>query len=70
MIAAPETGMNSDHARQQAEKAFRQNEDARGAQSAMTDYEIRCRDIREKIERLRALRVAKETQEQNSKRGE
>jgi len=70
MIAAPETAMNSDHARQRAEKAFKQNEDARGAQSAMTDYETRCRDIREKIERLRTLRFAKEAQEQNFKRGE
>jgi hypothetical protein len=47
MIAAPETGMNSDQARQQAEKAFKQDKRARDGQRAMTNYEARSRDIRE-----------------------
>ena len=34
----------------------------------MTEYEARARAIREKTERLRALRLAKEAQDRNSKR--
>ena len=60
--------MNSDRARQQAENAFKQVGGARKGQSAMTDYEARSRDIREKIDRLRAIRFANQAQEQNSKR--
>ena len=59
--------MNSDHARQQAEKAFKQNQGERGGQNATTDYAARSRDIREKIERLRAVRLANQTQKQSSK---
>lgn len=56
--------MNSDRARQQAEKAFKQDERAGGGHKTMTDYEARSRDIREKIERLRAIQFARQAQEQ------
>ena len=59
--------MNSDHARQQAEKAFKQTQGERGGQNATTDYPARSRHIREKIQRLRAIRFAKQAQEQGSK---
>jgi len=60
--------MIDDRARQWAEKSFKQEEPARDGRKAMTEYEARARAIREKTERLRALRLAKEAQEQNSKR--
>ena len=59
--------MNSDQARQRAEKSFKQEEPARDGRKAMTEYEARARDIRKKTEHLRALRLAKEAQKQNSK---
>jgi len=59
--------MNSDQARQRAEESFKQEEQARDGRKAMTEYEARARAIREKTARLKALRLAKEAQAQNSK---
>jgi hypothetical protein len=51
--------MTSDQARQRAEKSFRQEERARDARKAMTEYEAQAVAIREKTARLKALRLAK-----------
>ena len=56
--------MNSDQARQRAEKRFRQEERARDGQKAMIEYEVQARATREKTARLKALRLAKEAQVQ------
>ena len=40
--------MNSDHARQRAEKRFKQEERARDSQKAMIEYEVQARATREK----------------------
>ena len=48
--------MNSDQDRQQAEKNFRQEKRARDGREATAEYEARA--IREKTERLKALRLA------------
>ena len=56
--------MNSDHARQRAEKRFKQEERARDGQKAMIEYEVQARATREKTARLKALRLAKEAQVQ------
>ena len=56
--------MNSDHARQRAEKRFKQEERARDSQKAMIEYEVQARATREKTARLKALRLAKEGQVQ------
>ena len=64
MIAALEAFvMNSNQNRQRAEKSFK-----RDGRKTMTEYEARAREIREKTEHLRALRLAKEAQEHESKR--
>ena len=54
--------MNSDHARQRAEKRFKQEERARDSQ--IIEYEVQARATREKTARLKALRLAKEAQVQ------
>jgi hypothetical protein len=56
--------MNSDQARQQAAKRFKQEERARDGQKAMIEYEVQARATREKTARLKALRLAKEAQVQ------
>jgi hypothetical protein len=56
--------MNSDQARQRAEKRFKQEERARDGQKAMIEYEVQARATREKTVRLKALRLAKEAQAQ------
>ena len=53
--------MNSERARQLAEKRFKQEERAQDGRKAMTEYEAEARATREKTARLRALRLAKET---------
>ncbi len=60
--------MNSDQARQRAEKSFRQRKRARHGRAAMTEYEAQAVVIREKTARLKALRLAKEAQAQNEDR--
>ena len=54
--------MNSEQARQQAEKRFKQEERAQDGRKAMTEYEAEARVTREKTARLKALRLAKEAQ--------
>jgi hypothetical protein len=51
--------MNSDLARQRAEKSFKKEERARDGREAMSEYEAQTQAIREKTERLKALRLAK-----------
>jgi len=60
--------MNSDEARQRAEQNFKKEDCARDTQKAVAEYEARALAIREKTERLKALRLAKQAQEQKSKR--
>ena len=60
--------MSSDEARRRAEKSFKQEQRTRHGRKAMTDYETRVLAIREKTERLKALRLAKEAQLKNSNR--
>lgn len=57
--------MNSDQARQRAEKSFKQEKNARDGRQAVAEYETQARAIRKKTERLKALRLAKEAQLQN-----
>ena len=56
--------MNSDQARQRAEKRFKQEERVRDGQKAMIEYEVQAHATREKTARLKALRLAKEAQVQ------
>jgi actin-related protein len=55
------TIMNSEQARQQAEAAFNTKEQARvEGKKPMSDYEAKEQAMREKSERLRALRLARD----------
>jgi hypothetical protein len=54
--------MMSEQDRERAEKSFRHDH------RPMTDYEARALAIREKTERLKGLRLAKEAEDQKSKR--
>ena len=47
----------------QTEATFRKEERAREGSKAMTEYEEEVRAVREKTARLRALRLAKEAEE-------
>jgi len=49
-----------DEARARAEASFRKEERAKDGVMAMTEYQANIRLVREKTERLRALRLAKE----------
>ena len=49
-----------DEARARAEASFRKEERAKDGAMAMTEYQANIRLVREKTERLRALRLAKE----------
>jgi hypothetical protein len=63
IVAAEETfTVTSDQARLRAEKSFRQEERAREARKAMTEYEAQAVAIRKKTTRLKALRLAKQAQ--------
>jgi hypothetical protein len=57
--------MSSDHPRQRAEKDFKQVMRARNARKAMAEYETQALAVREKMARLKALRLAKEAQAQS-----
>jgi hypothetical protein len=61
-ITEEETALTtrSDEARARAEASFRKEERAKEGASAMLEYQANSRLVREKIERLRALRLAKE----------
>ena len=50
----------SDEARARAEANFRKEERAKEGAKAMTEYQANSRIVREKTERLKALRLAKE----------
>jgi hypothetical protein len=50
--------MNSDQARQRAEKGFKKEERAQDARKAMTEYERQALATREKTARLKQLRLA------------
>jgi hypothetical protein len=50
----------SDEARARAEASFRKEERAKDGAKAMMDYQAKARMVREKTERLKALRLAKE----------
>jgi hypothetical protein len=52
-----------DEARARAEASFRKEERANDGAMAMTEYQANARLVREKTERLRALRLAKEAAE-------
>jgi hypothetical protein len=54
--------MNSDQARQQAEKSFKKEERGQDARKAMTEYECQALATREKTARLKELRLAREAQ--------
>jgi hypothetical protein len=53
-----------DEARARAEASFRKEERAKDGAMAMTEYQANIQLVREKTERLRALRLAKEAAEQ------
>ena len=50
----------SDEARTRAETSFRKEERAKEGAEAMMEYQANIRMVREKTERLKALRLAKE----------
>jgi hypothetical protein len=52
--------VSSDEARARAEANFRKEERAKDGAKAMTEYQANSRMVREKTERLKALRLAKE----------
>jgi hypothetical protein len=54
--------MNSDTARQRAEKSFKMEERAQDGRRAMIEYESQALATREKTARLKELRLAKEAQ--------
>jgi hypothetical protein len=54
--------MNSDAARERAEKNFKKEERAQDGRRAMIEYEFQALATREKIVRLKELRLAKEAQ--------
>jgi hypothetical protein len=56
--------MTLDQARQRAERNFKKEERAKDGRKAMTEYEIQGRATREKTERLKALRLARDAQVQ------
>ena len=55
----------SDEARARAEASFKKEERAKEGAKAMMEYQANGRMIREKTERLRALRLAKEAADKN-----
>jgi hypothetical protein len=52
--------MNSDKARQRAEKIFKKEQRAQDGRKAMIEYESQALATREKTARLKELRLAKE----------
>jgi hypothetical protein len=61
-VTASETTLakTSNDARAQAEASFKKEERAKEGARAMMEYQANSRIVREKTERLRALRLAKE----------
>ncbi len=62
--------MDPDKARARAEAAFRKEELAQQGAQAWSEYEARIHAIREKTERLRALRLARQDAGQSRRRGQ
>ncbi len=58
----------SDAARARAEASFRKEERAKEGAKAMMEYQANSRMVRERTERLRALRLAKEAKEAADKK--
>jgi hypothetical protein len=54
--------VNSDQARQRAEKSFKKAERAQDARKATMEYEFQALATREKTAHLKELRLAKEAQ--------
>ena len=54
--------MDSDQARQHAERHFKKEQRAQDRRAAVTEYEAEARATREKTERLKALRLAREAE--------
>jgi hypothetical protein len=54
----------SDETRARAEANFRKEERAKDGAKAMLEYQANSKRVREKTERLRALRLAKEAADQ------
>jgi len=52
--------VNSDQARQRAEKRFKKEQRAQDARLAMIEYKAHALAVSEKTARLKALRLAKE----------
>jgi hypothetical protein len=66
MIAAWETfTVNSDKARQQAERRFKKEERAEDGGKVMMEYERQALATREKMARLREMRLAKEAEKRS-----
>jgi hypothetical protein len=56
-------------ARARAEASFKKEERAKEGAKAMVEYQANSRTVREKTERLRALRLAKEAAGKNQGNG-
>jgi hypothetical protein len=52
--------VDSDQARQRAERSFKKEQRAQDGRAAVTEYEAEARATREKTARLKALRLARE----------
>ncbi len=60
----------SSEARARAEASFRKEERAKDGAKAMMEYQAHSRSVREKMAKLRALRLAKEAAEEQAERSE
>jgi hypothetical protein len=58
--------MNTDEAHRCAEALFKKEQQLRGAEQAMTEYQAELQAMREKTARLRALRLAHDAANQKS----
>jgi len=58
----------SDDAREHAEASFKKEERAKEGTRAMMEYQANSRMVREKTERLKALRLAKEAADKDARR--
>ena len=58
----------SNDARARAEASFRKEERAKESAKAMMEYQANSRMVREKTERLKALRLAKEAADKDARR--
>ena len=59
----------ADEARVRAEANFRKQERSKDGEQAMMEYQANSRMVRERTERLRALRLAKEAADKNRSNG-